>query len=191
MLTRKTHRKWKRVMDKKGLRKRLVKFINCTVLLRLRLLRLKINEFQYAVMASHRKAEVFHTSETTSLHPPVRPVTQQVAFPSHSSVTNKQTNKGEQNNNDTKVLFIISPLRENKTGCKDHALHFSNSEAGSASASPTHPSRQRKMVVLLFLHPLSAKNSSDGQCVGGGGGNGYCTDKKARYVTWTFKKNIL
>lgn len=103
--------------------------------------------------------EVFHTAEATSVHPLVRPVTQQVAFPLHSGVTNKQTTgRNTTSHNDTKVPFIISPFCETKTGCKDHVLHFSKSEEELALASFTDPSRRRKTVVLLFLHPLFAQN---------------------------------
>lgn len=45
-----------------------------------------------------QEGEVFHTAETTSVDPPVRPVTQQVALPSYGGVTNKQTNEGGGNN---------------------------------------------------------------------------------------------
>lgn len=41
-----------------------------------------------------QEGEVFHTVETTSVHTPVRPVTQQAALPSYGGVTNKQTKGG-------------------------------------------------------------------------------------------------
>lgn len=116
------------------------------------------------------------------MRPPARPVTQQVAptVVSAVSTTNKRRGRTQRPGTTPRFRLSFRPFVRTRQAAEDHVLHFSKSEAGpAAAASPKHASGREENWFGLFLHPLSAKNSSDGRWEG---------DKKAAMQPGPLKK---